>query len=75
MSLKNLSERCSDSTRVSLDFCPDTKAVSVTVRNEATGENFTIPEIPHPLALDVYHHPYAYASRLISAGTFAGVSA
>lgn len=70
----NLAERSADSTTVSLDFHPSDKSVSVHVQNHGTGEDFTIQEIPHPLALDVFHHPYAYAQRLVTAGTFAGVN-
>jgi hypothetical protein len=70
-----LSARQNDGFTVSLNWNQITDEISVHVSSAKTGEDFTIQEIPHPLALDVFHHPYAYASRLLTAGTFAGISA
>jgi hypothetical protein len=67
---RNLAERSSDGLRVSLNYDPDSREVWLFVSN-VSGESFMLNEIPYPLALDVYHHPYAYAERLMQAGTYA----
>lgn len=73
MSAQNLATRSNNGITVSLDWNSDTDEVTCRV-NSATSD-FTITEIPHPLALDVYHHPFAYADRLMTAGTFAEIAA
>lgn len=69
---RNLAIRQNEGILISLDWNSDSNEVSCHVLTAS--EDFTLREIPHPLALDVFNHPYAYASRLISAGTFAAVS-
>jgi uncharacterized FlaG/YvyC family protein len=69
---KNLAIRENHGISISLDFEDTTKEISVSVKSET--ENFVMREIPHKLALDVFNHPYAYADRLVTAGTFAGVA-
>jgi hypothetical protein len=70
---RNLAVRTNEGISVSLDFETETREITVSVKSST--EDFTMRSIPHPLALDVFRHPYAYADRLIAAGTFAGVSA
>jgi len=36
----------------------------VTVHDEGTGERLAVPVREADCALDVFHHPYAYAARL-----------
>jgi hypothetical protein len=66
---RNLSTRKMSGKMISLDWNEDTDEVTVSVKSAT--EDFTIREIPHPLALDVFHHPYSYATRLLTRGTFA----
>jgi len=72
---RNLSTRNANGTTVSLDWNSDTDEVSVTVRNPKASEDFRIGDIPHPLALEVFRHPYVYANKLLTSGTFAQVAA
>jgi len=69
---QNLSIRETDGISVSLDFDSTSRELTVSVRTES--DDFTLREVPHPLALDVFNHPYAYAERLLVAGTFASVA-
>jgi hypothetical protein len=45
---------------VSLRWNPDTGDVSVLVEDSELGESFVLPAAPEQ-ALQVFHHPYAYA--------------
>jgi len=56
-----LAQRSSASADVTLLWQPDhaVDAAVVCVRDRETGAYFEIPAEPY-LALDVYHHPYAY---------------
>jgi len=72
---RNLATRTANGIKVSLDWHEPTDEITVSVENPSANEDFTIREIPHPLALDVYRHPYAYASKLLTSGTFAKVAA
>ena len=63
--LHNLASRTSGGITVSLDFKPFGKEISVTVSG---ADDFTLRDIPHALALDVYRHPYAYAERFLASG-------
>ena len=66
-----LAERSSDGTTVTLahDFNAGETLVSV----DSKHGNFTLYP-PNPVALDCYYHPFAYADRVLTRGTFAEVS-
>jgi len=58
-----LDSRINDGIHVRL-FCHRTDGhVSVAVDDTKTGETFDVPVGAGDRALDVFHHPYAYASR------------
>lgn len=47
---------------VALFWDPDTNALLVRVSDSGTGESFAL-DVDGDSALDVFHHPYAYASQ------------
>jgi hypothetical protein len=53
----------SDGLCVSLLWHPDDGHVSVVVEDTKIGEMFELPVDDGDRALDVFHHPYAYAAR------------
>jgi hypothetical protein len=57
---KELACRESDGIAVSLRWDPDTGDVSVLVDDSRLGESFVVRAKPEQ-ALQVFHHPYAYA--------------
>ena len=60
---RELDSRTSDGMSVQLLWHPLDGHVSVAVNDTKTGEAFEL-EVRHGhQALDVYHHPYAYAAR------------
>jgi hypothetical protein len=65
---RELDSRTSDGIEVQLLWHPLDGHVSVTVNDTKTGERFELAVRPGQRALDVYHHPYAYAA---DGGTFA----
>ena len=65
---QNLAERRNHDISVSLDYDPIEREVSVTV--VTPNEEFTLYP-PNSVALDCFHHPYAYAQRVLTSGTFA----
>ena len=50
-----------DGIEVSLVWRRDDDAVSVVVRDDRSGTSFEL-EAPRDRALDVFHHPFAYAA-------------
>lgn len=65
---RELDCRTSDGIDVQLLWHPRDGQVSVAVNDSKTGERFELEVRPGQRALDVYHHPYAYAA---ASGTFA----
>jgi len=55
-----LAHRKSDGIEVRLLWNSQTDRVSVTVRDERSGEGFEL-DVDSPDALAAFHHPYAYA--------------
>lgn len=70
--LHNLATRCNDGLTVSLDYDFYDNQAIVSVKSE--NEDFTL-EPPNDRALDCYYHPFAYANRVLTTGSFAGVRA
>ena len=77
--LRELDQRVSDGIDVRLLWRPSDDRTLVSVSDAKTGEAFTIEVGAGQRALDVFHHPYAYAgSRRAgeeSTGELAQVSA
>jgi hypothetical protein len=63
---RELDSRSVDGIEVTLLWSKRTNALSVAVNDTRTGEAFTLPAKPAN-ALDVFHHPYAYAGSLAAA--------
>ena len=62
-SIRELDSRISDGIRVRLLWHSGDGHVSVAVEDSKTGEMFDVPVGDDDRALDVFHHPYAYAAR------------
>jgi hypothetical protein len=58
---RELDSRTSDGIHVQLLWHPLDRHVSVAVNDTKTGEAFELDVRHRQNALDVYHHPYAYA--------------
>jgi hypothetical protein len=63
---RELDSRSSDGILVRLLWQPTDNHVSVTVNDTKTGEAFQVEVRPGQRALDVFRHPYAYATRLLA---------
>ena len=61
MALRELDHRVSDGIDVRLLWRPHDDRALVAVTDAKTGEAFTIEVGPGQRALDVFHHPFAYA--------------
>jgi hypothetical protein len=59
---RELDSRTSDGIHVRLLWHTEEERVSVAVEDTKTGEVFEVPVADPELALDVFHHPYAYAA-------------
>ncbi|MDQ3889627.1 MAG: hypothetical protein M3312_03635 [Actinomycetota bacterium] len=59
---EELANRASDGLEVSLLWSRRTNRVSVAVVDTRTGERFELTISDGENALDVFHHPYAYAA-------------
>ena len=59
---RELDSRTSDGIHVRLLWHPDDARVSVAVHDTKTGDAFELPVPDGSRALDVFHHPYAYAA-------------
>ena len=60
---RELDSRMSDGIRVRLLWHSVDGHVSVAVQDTKGGETFEVPVGDDDRALDVFHHPYAYAAR------------
>jgi hypothetical protein len=60
--LRELDQRVSDGIDVRLLWRPEDDRALVAVSDAKTGESFTIEVGADQRALDVFHHPYAYAA-------------
>ncbi len=60
--MTELASRINDGVAVTLLWSRRRNTLSVTVDDSRTGESFEIAA-PNDRALDVFNHPYAYASR------------
>jgi hypothetical protein len=56
-----LAHRASDGVEVTLWWLPASGSLLVAVRNDRTGDAFTL-DAPADRAADVFAHPYAYAA-------------
>jgi hypothetical protein len=61
--LRELDHRVNDGIDVRLMWSPPEDAVLVLVSDAKTGERFQVGVRDGESALDVFHHPYAYAAR------------
>jgi hypothetical protein len=61
--LRELDHRASDGIDVRLLWRPHDDRVLVAVADAKTGEAFTLEVGPGQRALDVFHHPFAYAGN------------
>jgi hypothetical protein len=62
MGPRELDSRAGDGIRVALFWSESASRVWVTVTDTKTGEVFSVPVLDGERALDVFHHPYAYAA-------------
>jgi hypothetical protein len=60
---QELAQRRTDGIEVSLLWRKQSAELTVSVSDERTGNVFELPAHPEN-ALDVFHHPYAYAAHL-----------
>lgn len=63
---RELDSRTSDGIYVQLVWHPGDKRVAVAVQDTKTGEAFELAVGPGQRALDVFHHPYAYAADTLA---------
>ncbi len=59
---RELDRRTGDGIEVRLLWCQDDGRVTVAVSDTKTGVAFELPVREGERALDVFHHPYAYAA-------------
>ena len=59
---KELAQRENDGIEITLLWDSETDGLTVSVRDWRTGEAFDLTPDAHD-AMDVFHHPYAYAAR------------
>ena len=60
---RELDSRTNDGIHVQLLWIPRDGHASVVVTDSKTGETLELPVRDGDRALDVFHHPYAYAAR------------
>ena len=60
---RELDSRTRDGIEVRLLWCQTDGHVTVAVTDTKTGEAFELPLREGERALEVFHHPYAYAAR------------
>jgi hypothetical protein len=60
--MRELHSRVNDGIRVALLWSETDGRVAVSVDDARTGEAFAVEVRSHDRALDVFHHPYAYAA-------------
>ena len=61
---RELDHRCHDRIDVRLLWRERDNSIVVAVADEKTGERFNLEVREHERALDVFHHPFAYAAWL-----------
>jgi hypothetical protein len=61
--VRELDRRSTDGLEVTLRWHASTDVVSVAVLDTKTGEEFELVVHDGEYALDVFHHPYAYAAN------------
>jgi hypothetical protein len=61
-SIRELAHRRNDGLDIRLLWDSETDRVSVALRDGKTGEGFEVEVGPGERALDVFHHPFAYAA-------------
>jgi hypothetical protein len=66
---RELDSRVSDGIHVRLLWDPQDDGVSVVVNDIETGDGFEVPIPDSRRALEVFHHPYAYATTLRAVNT------
>jgi hypothetical protein len=59
---RELAHRCNDGLDIRLLWDSATDRVSVALHDGKTGEGFGVEVGPGERALDVFHHPFAYAA-------------
>jgi hypothetical protein len=59
--LRELAHRRNDGLDVRLLWDPSSDTVRVSLQDSRTGAGFEVPVHPGQRALDVFHHPFAYA--------------
>ena len=59
---RELDRRTGDGIEVRLLWCQDDGHVTVALTDTKTGEAFELPVRAGERALEVFHHPYAYAA-------------
>jgi hypothetical protein len=72
--IREINSRTNAGTTVTMlgHFSPVGECDYIIVEVDSPTANFTISEIPKPLALDVFNHPFVYASRELASGTLHG---
>ena len=65
---RELAHRRTDGLDVQLLWDPATDRVTVALRDGRTGDGFEVEVGPGERALDVFHHPFAYAAFRDAAG-------
>ena len=60
--LRELQSRVSDGIQVDLLWCERSGRARVAVTDTKSGETFSVPVRDGERALDVFHHPFAYAA-------------
>jgi hypothetical protein len=60
--IRELESRVNDGIHVRLLWCTRERRVSVAVNDTKSGEAFSLQVGDDERALDVFHHPYAYAA-------------
>lgn len=58
---RELAQRATDGVEVRLLWHSETNTISVSVVDAKSGDQFEL-QVPDDAALDVFHHPYAYAT-------------
>jgi hypothetical protein len=59
--LRELAHRRNDGLDVRLLWDPSSDTVRVSLQDSRSGAGFDVPVRPGQRALDVFHHPFAYA--------------
>jgi hypothetical protein len=66
-SLRELDSRVNDGIHVQLLWSSTDGRLSVAVNDSRTGQSFSVDVPDNARSLDVFHHPYAYASGVTGA--------